>query len=88
MKKAKTAAKKSGVARSKKPTPTRRPRTAEMRAEYDFSEGVRGKYARAYAQGSNVVVLAPDLAAEFQNAAAVNRALRAYLRSKSARRTA
>ena len=59
-----------------------------MRAEYDFSEGVRGKYARAYAQGSNVVVLAPDLAAEFQNAAAVNRALRAYLRSKSARRTA
>jgi hypothetical protein len=59
-----------------------------MRAEYDFSGGVRGKYARAYARGSNVVVLAPDLAAEFRSAAAVNRALRAYLKAKSTRRMA
>lgn len=49
----------------------------EMRAEYDFSRGVRGKYARRYAQGSNVVVLEPDVVRVFPNAASVNRSLRA-----------
>jgi hypothetical protein len=34
-----------------------------MRGEYDFSKGVRGKYAKAYARGSNIVVLDPDVAA-------------------------
>lgn len=48
----------------------------EMRAQYDFRGGVRGKYARRYAEGSNVVVLEPDVAAAFPDAAAVNRALR------------
>ena len=50
---------------------------AELKPEYDFSDGVRGKYARRYAQGTNVVVLAPDVARAFPNAAAVNRSLRA-----------
>ena len=45
--------------------------------EYDFSAGVRGKYARRFAQGSNVVVLEPDVAKSFSNADDVNRALRA-----------
>ena len=49
----------------------------EMRTEYDFSHGVRGKYARRYAQGTNVVVLQPDVARVFPNAAAVNESLRA-----------
>jgi hypothetical protein len=49
----------------------------EMRAEYDFSRGARGKYARRYAQGTNVVVLDPDMAEVFPNAEAVNRSLRA-----------
>jgi hypothetical protein len=49
----------------------------EMRAEYDFSRGVRGKYARRYAQGSNVVVLEADVAKAFPNAEAVNDSLRA-----------
>ena len=49
----------------------------EMRAEYDFSNGVRGKYARRYAQGTNVVVLEPDVARVFPSARAVNRSLRA-----------
>jgi hypothetical protein len=49
----------------------------EMRPEYDFSRGVRGKYARRYAQGANVVVLAPDVAKIFPTAEAVNRSLRA-----------
>ena len=33
-----------------------------MRAEYDFSKGVRGKHAARYAEGTNIVVLAPDIA--------------------------
>ncbi|MEO7860199.1 MAG: hypothetical protein ABIU05_07095 [Nitrospirales bacterium] len=48
----------------------------EMRKEYDFSLGVRGKYAKAYHQGSNVVVLAPDVAERFPNSESVNQALR------------
>ncbi len=49
----------------------------EMLDEYDFSDGVRGKYAERYARGSNVVVLDPDVAAVFTDAASVNQALRA-----------
>ena len=49
----------------------------EMRAEYDFSHGVRGKYARRYAQGANVVLLEADVAKVFPNAQAVNDSLRA-----------
>ncbi len=43
---------------------------------YDFSKGVRGKYAARYA-GSNVVVLAPDVAETFRDSKSVNEALRA-----------
>ena len=49
----------------------------EMRPEYDFSKGVRGKYAARFAEGSNVVVLEPDVAARFHDSRAVNEALRA-----------
>jgi uncharacterized DUF497 family protein len=45
--------------------------------EYDFSSGVRGKYAGRYAQGTNVVVLEPDVARVFPTPDAVNRSLRA-----------
>lgn len=48
----------------------------ELRPAYDFRGGVRGKYARRYAEGTNVVVLEPDVAAAFPDAASVNRALR------------
>ena len=48
----------------------------DMLDEYDFSKGVRGKYATRYAQGTNVVVLAPDVAAVFPNSESVNAALR------------
>ncbi len=53
-----------------------------MRDEYDFSKGVRGKYAERLKEGSNVVVLEPDIAAEFSASQEVNRALRVYLKSK------
>jgi hypothetical protein len=47
-----------------------------MRPEYDFSKGVRGKYAAKYAEGSNVVILEPDVAREFKTADQVNDTLR------------
>ena len=56
--------------------------TNEIRDDYDFSGGVRGKYAARFAEGSNIVVLDPDVAAEFDSAEAVNQALRTYLARK------
>ena len=59
-----------------------------MRAEYDFSKSVRGKYYRRLAkEGSNVVLLEPDVAKAFPDSASVNEALRVVLKAgKSARR--
>ncbi len=48
-----------------------------MLPEYDFSNGVRGKYAARYQQASNVVRLDDDVAAMFPSAEKVNEALRA-----------
>ena len=48
---------------------------ADMLPEYDFSKGVRGKYARRYTKGTNVVVLAPDLVKFFPDSESVNEAL-------------
>lgn len=47
-----------------------------MRSQYDFSGGVRGKHAKAYAHGTNRVTLDPDVAAVFTDAESVNDALR------------
>ncbi|MCE7902661.1 MAG: hypothetical protein DYH20_08410 [Gammaproteobacteria bacterium PRO9] len=54
-----------------------------MRDHYDFSNGVRGKYADRYKEGTNVVLLEPDVAKEFPNSAAVNEALRQVLRDRN-----
>jgi hypothetical protein len=51
--------------------------TVEMSDEYDFSRGVVGKYAKQYAEGTNIVVLDPDVAKVFPDSEAVNQALRA-----------
>lgn len=48
----------------------------DMRPEYDFSGGVRGKHYKAYRKGTNVVLLDPDVAEVFKNSESVNRALR------------
>jgi hypothetical protein len=53
----------------------------DMRPEYDFSSAVRGKYYKRFVEGSNVVVLEPDVAKKFKNSAAVNKVLRTYLKS-------
>jgi hypothetical protein len=49
----------------------------DMLPEYDFRGGVRGKYAKRYAKGTNVVLLDPDVAKVFPDSESVNRALRA-----------
>ena len=87
MKKA-TSKRTKKVSRSASRSAPRRAAKDEMRPEYDFSGGVRGKYAALYARGTNLVLLDPDVAAEFGDAKAVNRALRAYLKERSKRRTA
>ncbi len=46
--------------------------------EYDFSQGVRGKYAKRYAEGTNVVMIEPDLVKIFPDQASVNEALRLF----------
>jgi hypothetical protein len=51
-------------------------KTEEMRAEYDIRGGVRGKYYERYREGTNVVLLEPDVAAVFRNSQSVNQALR------------
>jgi hypothetical protein len=48
----------------------------EMLDEYDFSKGIRGKYAKRFAEGTNIVVLSPDVADFFPDSQSVNQALR------------
>jgi len=57
------------------------PKDSDMREEYDFSDAVSGKYAARFDKGSNVVVLDPDVAAEFRTRKAVSDALRAQLKN-------
>lgn len=54
----------------------------ELRAEYDFAAmkgAVRGKYARKYQEGTNLILLAPDVAAVFRDTESVNDALRSLI---------
>jgi hypothetical protein len=53
----------------------------DMRPEYDFSGGVRGKYAAKYAKGTNLVRLEPDVSAVFPDSESVNAALRVLMRA-------
>ena len=48
----------------------------ELREEYDFRGAQRGKYASRFSEGTNIVVLDPDVAEVFGDAKAVNDALR------------
>jgi len=50
---------------------------AKMREEYDFSTGVRGKYAKRFSKGTNLIVLDPDVAKVFKDSKDVNNVLRA-----------
>jgi hypothetical protein len=57
-----------------------------MRPEYDFSHAVRGVTAERYRQGTNVIVLDPDMSALFPDSTAVNEALRTFVRLVKPRR--
>ena len=60
----------------------RRDRRDGLRQEYDLSKlrgGVRGKYVARYKQGTNLVLLSPDVAKYFPDGQAVNAALRALI---------
>jgi hypothetical protein len=73
----------------RKTSKTKRARSRDrdmMRPEYDFSKGVRNKYAARLKPGSQIVVLDPDVAAAFGDAKSVNRALRTLLDVMPARR--
>ena len=47
--------------------------------ETDFSGGIRGKYYERPRQGTNIVLLEPDVAKVFRDSAVVSQALREYL---------
>lgn len=56
-----------------------------MRDEYPenlIKSGVRGEYAKSYREGTNVVLIDPDLHKLFPNSEAVNRALREHVSKK------
>ena len=61
------------------------PESDDLLPEYDFSNGVRGKYAKRFAGDATAVVLAPDVAKAFPTARAVNAALRRVMRSRTPR---
>ena len=52
----------------------------EMLNEYDFSKGVRGKYAAAYHEGVNIVKIDEDVTKVFPDSKSVNEALRTLMR--------
>ncbi len=55
------------------------PSDDEMRDEFDLRGGVRGKYYERYKEGTNIVLLEPDVYEVFKDSSAVNDALRQYL---------
>lgn len=63
----------------KKQTPITEPDPDRLEV-YDFSKGVRGKYAARFKNGSNVVVLSPDVAEVFSDSKSVNEALRTLIK--------
>ena len=52
-----------------------KPPSDEMREEYDLPGGVRGKYYERYNQGTNLVLLEPDVYEVFKDSSSVNQAL-------------
>ena len=54
----------------------------ELRSEYrreDLGSGVRGKYLKAYQEGTNLVLISPDVAEVFPSEETVNSALRGLI---------
>jgi hypothetical protein len=64
----------------------------ELRPEYDMKSllkgGVRGKYAARYLEGTNLVLLEPEVAKAFPNEKAVNEALKLVIKLKQVQENA
>ena len=65
-------------------TKTKEEKVDELRPEYDLGQllkkGVRGKYVERYRQGTNLVLLEPDVAEAFPTGISVNEALRLVIK--------
>lgn len=59
----------------------------DLLEEYDFSQGVQGKYANRFREGTNLVLLDPDIAEAFPSDEAVNTALRLVIQLKKLPKT-
>lgn len=64
----------------------KRKQTQDMLAEYDFPGAVRGKYYSRVTKGTNLVLLAPDVAKYFPDEDSLNDLLRAIIRVGTRRR--
>lgn len=51
----------------------------DMLEEYNFTDGIRGKYVSKYKKGTNLVILDPDLIEYFPDSTSVNEALRSLV---------
>ena len=51
----------------------------DMLDEYDFSKGIRGKYAKRLKKGTNIIVIDPDVAEYFSDSKTINDALRSII---------
>ena len=61
---------------------TKRKTDDDLRPEYDLAKmkgGVRGKYAKSFREGTNLILLSPDVAPYFPDEASVNAALRSLV---------
>lgn len=58
---------------------------ADLRPEYDFRGGVRGKYVDRFTGTCKIVELEPDVAEAFPDAASVNEALRGVIAARTAK---
>lgn len=45
--------------------------------DYDFKDGIRRKYAKKFAEGTNIILLAPDALKDFPDSNSVNKTMRA-----------
>ena len=57
----------------------------DMLEEYNFSKGIRGKYAKRYAEGTNLVLIDPDVAEFFPDHDTINDALRSFIKKRQSK---
>lgn len=66
----------------------RRKSGKNMKKEYDFSSGVKGKYSKKHLEGTNLVKLDSEVIKVFPNSKEVNKALKTIISSKKNKKRA